>query len=247
VKTWLSGHGVMANSSTFGLDTSVSLNKNQHGGACGRLRPICRKPPSTPPATGGGGRRSISSKRGIGNPGRRSFRARGVAPQPVLETKRVDHIPHICSISFVNLDAVNPIGPLVDLQDLRGGLEFANQGRLAGVRNTMTVDWNELHPNHPGLGSALLGMVAKWPPENTKHVGAGSPHRAARPIVGLHRGSVGTRTPHFTLETNRPPPLPRRCWFIAAPAPCAAPGRNPSRGCSSDCRGEPGFHLDSAF
>jgi len=57
-------------------------------------------------------------------------------------------------ISFVNPYATNPLNgrlnsaaiPQGMSPTLLGGLEFPNQGRLAGVNNTMTIDWNNFAP-----------------------------------------------------------------------------------------------------
>ncbi|MBK7931744.1 MAG: TonB-dependent receptor [Bryobacterales bacterium] len=57
-------------------------------------------------------------------------------------------------ISFLDLNATNPLNgrlnaaaiPAGMQSTLFGGLEFPNQGRLAGINNTMSVDWNNIAP-----------------------------------------------------------------------------------------------------
>ena len=57
-------------------------------------------------------------------------------------------------MSFLNTDVASPLNDQINRSvmpagmrtQLLGGLEFADQGSLVGVNNTMTIDWNNLAP-----------------------------------------------------------------------------------------------------
>jgi len=62
------------------------------------------------------------------------------------------------AMSFLDLGAANPIGPLAGLPNLKGGEQFANLGPLKGVNDTMTIDWNNFAPR---VGIAYQ-VTPKW-------------------------------------------------------------------------------------
>lgn len=95
-------------------------------------------------------------------------------------------------IAFLDLGP-NPLGALAGMPDLKSGLQFANQGSLKGIHNTIATQWHSIAPR--------LGIAYQMTPSTVIRSGGGFF------FMGSFGSAVDTPSTSFSATTSMIPSL----------------------------------------